>query len=154
MSSGILFILVGLVVLLVTALLVFKRPQNVIEYFKTEKGKGALSGILVFMGVAFLIVVASSKCSAAETYPKRWLTYAEVFVGMDKTFNQSPQCKSGGVDEKFTSNGGIRLNLYRTYDKKFHANFKYTHHSCAFGEDRNSYDAGGIELIYRFWGSR
>jgi len=143
MNSGTLFALA--ILLFVTAYLIkeFGHPSNAIRYFKTKDGKGVLIGIVLFIGLA----LASTFVKADEV----WFTYGEVYVGMDEMKGVSPQCKSGSQSDKSTSNGGVRFNIYRSQDRRFHWNLKYTHHSCAFNPDRNGYDALGFEFTYRFF---
>lgn len=153
--SAIQFIVVSLVVaIIVTAFFFKKSGVDFVDYIKTREGKGALASAIKFIAVAVSVVLVwGALTSSAEAKVSRgdWLAYSEVFVGLDHTFSQSPQCEIGSVSDRVTSNGGFRANVYRSVDRAFHANIKYTHHSCAFNDDRNSYDAIGIEIVYRFW---
>ena len=71
-----------------------------------------------------------------------WLKGGTAFAGIDRTFNPSPLCGEGGVDNHLTSNIGFTQNIY-TKDAAT-LGFKYTHHSCAISPDKNSYDSGGL----------
>ena len=123
-----------------------KAQQDPIEYFKTRTGLGILKGIVMAIGAALAITVLSSVAEADEAV---WFKDAEIFAGLEATQRVSPQCVAGGVDDKTTSNLGMRVNIYS--NEQFRINSKYTHHSCAFGEDDAGYDAFGVELVYKFW---
>lgn len=118
---------------------------NPITYFSSQTGLGILKGVV--LAIAFAAVTAFIGSANADEV--KWFKDAEVFAGIDQTFDTSPQCVRGGLDDRATSNLGLRLNVYE--NGPFRINSKYTHHSCAFGEDDDGYDAVGIELIYKFW---
>lgn len=119
------------------------RNVNIIDYFKTSDGLGILKGIVLAVGFAVVLAVSS------QVFADEWFGEAEVFAGIDQTFDTSPQCVRGGVDEKATSNIGMRIQIYEY--ENFSINGKYTHHSCAFGEDSEGYDGVGIELVFKLW---
>ena len=147
MNSGLLFIATTLIVAIVAILWAYKSPSNAIRYFKTSEGKKVLKGILAFIAFGVILVLATA-CNPAHA---DWFEYGEVYIGLDRTNEVSPQCLQDGPDDKMTSNGGIRANVYQSDDKRFSLNGKYTHHSCAFNPDRNTYDGAGIEIVYRLW---
>lgn len=124
---------------------------------ETEEGRGAFGGIIKFVafGIIFVAVSLFATCSnnAEASEPEgTWFSYGEVYLGLEWPKNDpSPQCVVEGPDSRGTSNGGIRLNVYRSADERFHAGLKYTHHSCSLNTDRNHYDAIGFELTYRFF---
>lgn len=116
----------------------------------TKTFKQARTGICLF-GFGLMGIVNAVDVVAEPKYKKgRWFAYTEVYGGLESTFKQSPQCQNGSSSNRLTSNGGIRQNVYESYDRNFSLNLKYTHHSCAFNRDRNGYDALGFELNYRF----
>ncbi len=119
---------------------------NPITYFTSQTGLGILKGIVLAIGFAAAMALLGNQAKADEV---KWFKEAEVFAGIDQTFNVSPQCKSGGIDDQATSNLGLRLSIYE--NGPFRIGSKYTHHSCAFGEDAKGYDAIGVELTYTFW---
>ena len=96
--------------------------------------------------VGFIFYSARSK---ADSY----FNYLEMFVGVDYDFKNQVFCQKPVpeivADDKWTSNVGFRGNIYRSTDRKLEVNLKYQHHSCAFNQDRPTYDAGGIEITYR-----
>lgn len=147
MKSYLMFIL--LVVLLVLAVTAYKiPPAQWLEYFKTKTGLGVLKGIVLAITFGVLLALAPVMFAAERgTFFKD----ASAFLGLDHTKKVSPQCEPGGVDDRWTSNMGLRLNVYESSDQRFRANAKYTHHSCMLGEDADGYDAIGIELEYKFW---
>lgn len=150
MNSELMFLLSIIATLVVMMLIVFKSPKAILEYFKTKDGKGILKGIVLAIVFSLLLVVASVAFSDEEK--GEWFAYGEVYVGMDRTNLQSPQCYSKGKDDKLTSNIGLKSNIYRSFDKKFEFNAKYTHHSCVFNRDNYGYDAVGVEFTYKLWG--
>lgn len=147
MNSATVFIVSATAVTLI-ALAFVLPPSKWKDYFSTDDGKGVLKGVLLAVLFGALLSVSSLAFSKERGYI---LPEASVFLGLDRTFDPSPQCEPGGIDDKLTSNLGLRVTAYETYDRKFLVNGKYTHHSCAFGVDDRSYDAVGIELEYRLW---
>ncbi len=136
---------ITMIVMLLAWLLLSLRGENIIDYFKTKDGLSILKGIVVVLVV--MISVAMAKCAYAGDF----FTSGSIYAGLDYAFKQSPQCKSNGPDMRSTSNVGGRLNLYRSSDKLFRFNLKYSHHSCFVNSDRNTYDAIGGELELRLW---
>lgn len=139
--------------LLVTVLLAYMawalRGKSWSEYFGTKDGRGILRGIVVAPLIILLIGIAFSvmpTCAKAE-----WFNDATVFVGLDYTKNQSPQCQVNNIDNHGTSNLGAKINIWDSDSKNVRVNSKYTHHSCALGIDAKSYDALGVELEWRVW---
>ena len=114
------------------------------KYFKSKTGLGILKGVVIALLFAAFFALIGCK---QGTY----FNDASVYFGLDHTKNISPQCMDDGADNRTTSNLGLRGNVYRSDDQRFFVNGKYTHHSCAFNEDRNVYDALGAELEYKFW---
>ena len=80
-----------------------------------------------------------------------WLNDASVFAGIDYTKKLSPQCDNNSIDDRGTSNLGVRLNVWESEGKNVRLNSKYTHHSCVLGPDDRQYDAVGIELEWKVW---
>lgn len=148
MNSAIIFILClfGFVALYVIYQMIINR-QNPIAYFKTDAGKRILSGI-VAAGALMLLLAALGLAGGCSG---KYFNDATAYAGIDQTKEISPQCISGGIDTKGTSNLGAKVNLFESDDQRFRTNVKYTHHSCAVSEDRNTYDAAGIEFEYKFW---
>ena len=127
------------------------RNVSIKQYFSTREGRGILKGIVI--AVTFLVVGAGittllSGCSGT------YLNDASIYGGLDYPRDPSPQCRQAGADDRSTSNLGLKLNLYQSETGLFRTNAKYTHHSCAFSPDRNTYDAVGIEVEYILWDSR
>lgn len=152
-SSAGLFIGISFLFILSYILITFKSVKEAKRYFKTSEGQQALAGILKFTFVVFIIAGISlmySRNTEANSLGT-WFAYGEVFAGIDKTLDNSPQCKRGGVDDRSTSHGGVRLNIFETHDTFFATNIKYTHHSCAFNVDTETYDGIGLEFTYRFF---
>lgn len=151
MHSSLMFVVVGFLILL--CWLAFSSRgvgcKGAYQYFKNNKG--IMSGVrmaLIFTMVFALIGFLGGCATKTGTF----FNEAKVYSGIDHTMQKSsPQCHSGGLDAKSTSNLGLKLNLFETTDSKFKTNVKYTHHSCAFNKDQNLYDAVGVEVEYIFW---
>ena len=135
-------------------------PKNLPGFLRTKDGKGVAKGVilapLIIIAVALLMFFAPSK-SRAETkpldlsIPGTFFNDASVFMGIDRTKKISPQCYSGGYDDRSTSNMGFRVNVWQSPSKNVRLNAQYTHHSCALNPDRNSYDALGIQVEWLIW---
>lgn len=139
---------------IILTLLVFVNPQKALSYFKSKDGKKPLMGIKMFILIPFLVVLLSfgiSKCAKADEPKGEWFAYGELFLGVDYTKELSPQCYATGPNSRLTSNGGIRANVFQNSTKRVEFNVKYTHHSCAFSQDRERYDAIGGEVVIRLW---
>lgn len=149
MRDALLF--VGLMLVVVLFYMAWKlRGKDWRAYFSTRDGLGILRGIVVapLAIVALGAVLAMfSSCARAGA----WFNDASVFAGLDYTKKLSPQCERNAVDERGTSNLGLRLNVWESDSRKLRVNTKYTHHSCALGSDDRQYDAVGVELEWRVW---
>lgn len=119
------------------------------EFWKSRAGKNVLGGILMVLG-AFALWAWASSARAAEL-EGTWLAYGEMFVGLDHTFEHSPNCKPDQHNDKLTSNVGFRVNIWQSASRRVAVNGKYQHHSCAFNQDDLRYDAGGIEVTVKLW---
>jgi hypothetical protein len=122
------------------------------EYFLgSRKGLGILKGIAIVMLVVFLTLVIAPRAFSNELEVK-YFSYVELYFGIDNVKGLSSQCVEGGLNDKLTSNVGAKINFVEWKDSigVGYVNGKYTHHSCAFNQDRNTYDAFGLEGGYRF----
>lgn len=149
MSNAMIF--VGLLLVILLGYMAVKlRGRNWVEYFKTKDGKGILKGIvlapLVILILAALFMLLPGRASAGT-----WFNDASVFAGLDYTKKLSPQCERNAVDERGTSNLGLRFNVWESDSRRVRLNSKYTHHSCALGPDDRQYDGLGIELEWKAW---
>ena len=123
-----------------------------IDHFKNTEN-GSLTGIIL-AAVVFPIVVAGvltlaywgiGKASADEV---RYFTHTQIFAGVENTQKVSPMCYEGGVNDRLTSNLGVRQHLLGYSDVDVYAQF--THHSCATNRDLHGYDAYGIQATWTF----
>lgn len=153
-------IVIALVLSVVFGLLLWRiGANNIVGYFKTKDGLGVLKGIILAPLVILLLALAlwmlpnNANAQYSNKYGT-WFNDASVFMGIDRTKKISPQCESGGYDEKSTSNMGIRANVWQSQSGNVRLNGKYTHHSCAINPDRNSYDALGVEVEWVVWRRR
>ena len=147
MSSVYMFLIALFALCGVSLMTQFYSVREMFAYFSTKNGKKALTGIVIFIGLSVVTVL-----SFADDRGGDWFNYGELYLGLDTFKGQSPQCEDGQKSTRITSNGGVRANIYRSSDKRFETNVKYTHHSCAFNGDRNTYDGLGVELTYKLWG--
>jgi len=143
MDSLTLFVVSILIVAIVVLIANFKSLGKAIEYLK--QNKDIAKGILIFAGAAIVSVVIFAPKAQAD-----YFNYVDIYVGIEQPKSLSPQCEEGGVNDRLTSNGGLVANVWQSQDQLFDVNAKYTHHSCALNEDRNTYDSFGVELKYRF----
>lgn len=152
MQSEILFIMAILAVALISIGLVFKQPRHARKFFRSEDGKGVWGGIVKFVAAPLIIVLVVLYFWPAKAAAEGvWFKYAEIFVGLDYVKDNSPMCEKRGPNYRATSNGGAKINVFESADGKFSFNTKYTHHSCAFSPDSETYDAIGVEAVYRFY---
>tara|TARA_R110000851_G_scaffold47459_1_gene115241 strand:- start:50 stop:571 length:522 start_codon:yes stop_codon:yes gene_type:complete len=153
------YLTIALALVAVSAGVTFARSKMTFkEWLAQGKAKGAVAsavlGIGSILALAFVLYSGSALLSGqarAGAYSDMfkdgtWLNDTSVRLGLDWTLKQSPQCKSGGIDEKGTSNLGITQNIWQSADKQFRWNLGYTHHSCFLGADRNGYDGFGTEV--------
>jgi hypothetical protein len=147
MNSVILFLACVIVLLIIWGAWSL-RGVNIKEYFSGRTGKGILKGVILACAFTAMMGALSlvTGCAGGS-----YMNDVSVYAGLDYTKNESPMCAPVGADSHTTSNLGLRANLYESEDKKFRANSKYTHHSCAFSPDQNSYDALGVEFDYKIW---
>lgn len=156
-----LLIVLALVFLVCGGLIAWKIGiRNLPAFLKTKDGKGVAKGVilapLIIVAVALLMFLAPSKSHAEAkpldlSIPGTFFNDASVFMGIDRTKRISPQCHSGGHDDRSTSNMGFRVNVWQSPSKNVRFNLMYTHHSCALNPDRNSYDAIGAQVEWFIW---
>lgn len=129
----------------------YRRKINPYTYFKKDsEGQGIFAGVILVIAAFLLFILISATSQRAKSAELEYLNWVEIYFGLDQTFKLSPQCESGLISDKITSNVGFRFNALRDSERKTHLNIKYTHHSCAFNIDREQYDALGFELTHRF----
>lgn len=118
------------------------------EYFSTDTGKGILKGIIlapaIIIAIGLLLMLLPSKAKAGT-----WLNDASVYAGIDYTRKLSPMCDSNLIDDRGTSNLGVRVNVWQ--QGAVRVNSKYSHHSCVLGSDNRQYDAIGLEVEWQVW---
>lgn len=146
MHIKILAMLMVLGLLAYACLRAYGSPRETIEELSRPENKNVRRGILAFLVV---LVGAGLAIPVKADVKGEFFAYSEVYAGIDYTLDQSPFCRDGLYDDKATSNGGFRQNLWRSDNRYLHINFKYTHHSCAFNHDRPTYDAFGFEIKFQ-----
>lgn len=141
-------VIVSVLVLVAVYVLIKTKgdKDTLLEYWQRE-GKGAVASAMlaiVVIGAIGALLAFSSNAKAGE-----WFQYTDVYMGIDYTKNQSPQCRDNSLDDRLTSNLGIRQHVYAFTDNvDLLAN--YTHHSCVVGRDQNGYDGVGVQINWRF----
>ena len=120
------------------------RGESITSYFKQKGGKGIAKGI-VFAFVATLVLWFLSGCTGT------YFNDAHAFAGLDYANEDNGVCEGGGIDNRTTSNLGLKGSIWQSEDKMYRINAKYTHHSCAFNIDDKVYDAVGFEGEFRVW---
>lgn len=145
------------------AIIAYRFRGNMIaafNYFRdTEPGRNAAVGVVIFtLALAVLggaAIFASSKAHGQEYRATiDYFVYTEIYGGIDVPLSQSVQCLNDGIDNKITSNGGVKQNIFEYRPSRYmviSGAGKWTHHSCAFNSDRNTYDAPGLELGARIY---
>jgi len=110
------------------------------------------------MVLSLVIIVAATMYSCrTKAGELQTFKYAGMFVGLDYDKN-SLFCRKPVPtivsDDKWTSNVGFKLNLLYAKETNilFTGDLIYQHHSCAFNQDKPTYDAPGLnfELLYFF----
>lgn len=156
-QDGLIFAGVIFAVLLL-AMLVVLKPRGIVAWYKGKDGKGALAsaalGIAVVIVGGCLIAFLTGQAHAQSVLDNRYghfFNHAYTWAGIDYTRKVSPQCVPGSTDDRLTSNMGFGLNLYQTPSRRVDVDLTWTHHSCVFGSDRNSYDGLGLKVTWRPW---
>lgn len=155
-----LFIVIGFVFTVCFGLLFWKVGfKKAPAYLKTKEGLGVAKGfilapiIIILIGVVMFLLPNKSQASEKLdiSIPGTFFNDASVFMGIDRTKKQSPQCQAAGFDDRSTSNLGFKANIWQSPSKNVRFNLMYTHHSCALNPDRNSYDAIGAQVEWFIW---
>lgn len=123
--------------------------KNARDYLTTTEGKGIMKGIVLACVVTLILILSAKVAHAGEL---KWGGETVIFAGLDRNGGPSPFCADGGVDDKLTSNIGVRqyaMSYEFSQKSLLKIGGKYTHHSCALNIDRELYDGIGItvELI-------
>lgn len=145
-------IYLGAALVVVVLLLVFVYARVGYDWGKFKAhwattGRGAAAGIVAFIGLLAMVSLVAFWANVASA--GEWLRYTEVYAGVERTVTPSPQCQRNAVDDRLTSNGGVRQHIYSLTDRVALLG-NYTHHSCAVGVDAAGYDAVGLQLNWRF----
>lgn len=128
----------------VTAFKVGWKPSSVIK--RLEKS-GARKGITMAVVAVVLLGLVFSFVYAEEEY--KYFGSTTVFAGIDYDLKNTPIfCEEGDVNDRLTSNFGIRQHLIGKGHVDVSA--QYTHHSCALNRDKPTYDAVGLQLKWKF----
>lgn len=104
-----------------------------------------------FIGASVvLILISLVMCSVAKAAD--WFGKPPyVFLGLDSVMHDGIVCYSDAVN-KAEANLGAGIPLLS--GKAWEINAQYTHHSCAFDDDRQVYDGFGVQLRWypTLWG--
>lgn len=146
-----LWVFLGLIGLIVLALLVFVYVKTGSwEAFKTHwstTGDGSAAGMLKATLAVVVLALLAFGVNSVLAEP-RWFEYTAIYGGIDVTNDVSPMCEVSDVDDRMTSNIGVRQSIVRMDAVTVLGN--YTHHSCAVGVDNDGYDAVGLMIEWRF----
>ena len=159
-SELLFFLLCAVVIILAWMAIQFKFSVTAfVDWAKSKEGLGATASALLGVGsicglalVLYLIgMVIAPNAARANSFSDMfkngtWFNDNSVYLGLDYTLKQSPQCKDSLVDEHGTSNIGFRQNIWQRSDGRLRLNFTYTHHSGFLCADRNGYDAPGLNV--------
>lgn len=102
-----------------------------------------------FIGAPLVLLLVSliMRCaSAAELFDKP----PYVFLGLDKTLN-SVVCYRDAVN---SAEANLGFGIPILSGEAWEINGQYSHHSCAFDDDRQTYDGFGLQLRWyptRWW---
>lgn len=152
MQDAIIFI--GLLLAILLGYMVWKLwGHSWKEYFSTKDGLGILKGIILAPVIIIIIALFLFLIPGAHAQGT-WFNDASVFAGLDYTKKLSPQCERNAIDDRGTSNLGVKLNIWESESRRVRVNSKYTHHSCALGVDDRQYDGVGVELEWKVWSRR
>jgi len=132
------------------------------DWVKGSISQGAVAsaglgiGVIVLFIITFFFLPNNAHAQQSDMFKKftdvTYLNFVEVYIGIDYTKGVSPQCRQGGVDDRGTSNMGVRVNAINWVQLPIKLNYKLTHHSCVLGKDTNGYDSFlGVELVYTPW---
>lgn len=126
------------------------KPSEVKRYFTEGHGGNAHKDIIAVILVVILLgslLTAGYKAFASEP---EWdyLRETTIFVGIDRDIHSKVFCELDGVDDRLTSNVGVRQHLISRDNVS--AILQYTHHSCALNRDAPTYDAVGIIFEWKF----
>lgn len=145
-------VIVFLGYMLVNARIKLGSFEQAINHYKNTEN-GSLTGI-VLAAVVFPIVMALGiklaymfigEASAEEF---RYLQYTQIYAGLEHSQKLSPACYEGGVNDRLSSNLGLRQHLigYKDIDVLG----QYHHMSCATNRDREGTDALGLTVTWTF----
>ena len=145
-------VIVFLGYMLVNARIKLGSFEQAINHYKNTEN-GSLTGIIlaavvfpiVMAGVIKLAYLAIGEAHADDV---RYLQYTQIYAGLEHSQKLSPACYEGGVNDRLSSNLGLRQHLigYKDIDVlgQFH------HMSCATNRDREGTDALGLTVTWTF----
>jgi hypothetical protein len=146
-------VLAVLVYMLVDARIKLGSFEQAINHYRNTEN-GSIFGIIL-AAVVFPIVVAGlltlaywgiGKASADEV---RWFEKTVIYAGVEHSQKLSPACYEGGVNDRLSSNLGVRQYIFGYKDVNLLA--QYHHMSCATNRDREGTDAVGFTAEWVFW---
>lgn len=150
MSAFQLFVLVALLVVAAALAYAGRVLGGASQLYSYLKRHPKISrGIVLFLGLGLLSAFVFAAPVRANSVD--WFSSGKLYLGLDNTLETSPLCYSGEVSDRLTSHGGLIVNVLSSADGRFEFNAKYTHHSCAFNDDRESYDSVGLSVEQRLW---
>lgn len=100
---------------------------------------------LILLFISFVLFVVSLFFSPDA----RAVEPPYVYLGLE--YDRGSYCRSDAINP-LAANLGFGINLYQY--KALDINLQYTHHSCAFDQDINQYNAFGIQFKWYPWLSK
>jgi hypothetical protein len=145
MLDLILFISIPVIAAIIGFSIYLKRTDS-----NRQSKRGIISDVVLAVGVALAIAIASVVVNKASASDFKYLNSAYVWAGMEHDLrNRDGFCY---VDEaQWAGNLGVRVNLVEY--NRFTLSAHYIHHSCAFTSDRTGsvYDAVGAHVTWKLW---
>lgn len=119
--------------------------RDAVLFFKTSKVHRDWAPLLIIPLLFFLV----SLFQTADASDFEYFTYSEIYAGLEVPVvnDISTQCYTSQVDDRLTSNFGAYQNIIKYDDIEI--GIQYTHHSCALGQDKNTYNGVGLHIRWR-----
>lgn len=140
--AAVVFVLYG-----ITARKTGWHPSKVFGHLRANGANGGIKLVVIATAiVGILLSIIYQKALAEEWH---YFERTTLFAGIDHDIRNVPVfCYQGGVNDRLTSNVGIKQHLIGRGGIDILA--QYTHHSCALNKDKPTYDAVGVTVEWTF----
>jgi len=149
LNDLIVFLSIIFSVVIITAFITLRfKKISIRQYVDNNKDsiKSALLAIFVTTILGLAISFLPNNANASNFFND-----AGIYLGLDYTKDQSPQCVKDSFDDRGTSNLGVWFNIWESSKENIRVNTRYTHHSCYLGQDDIMYDAIGVQVEWQLW---